>query len=126
MPPPSPREILRLAIVTAPAAGSVDQHVQHFLDTLHDNGARIALRGEPRTHDMLAPIDLRVQTTIFATAMAGKSPDQSAVAARVPEAFQALANLQCSGYVIAETPAAKPSQDTAPPTSFTTSFEARR
>ena len=101
VPSPSAREILSRAIGTAPAAGSMEQHVQHFLDTLHDHGARIALRCEPRTNHPITPLDLRDQTSVLASAMADNSLDAIAVADKVPAAFGVLGNLQRSGFVIA-------------------------
>jgi hypothetical protein len=117
MPPPSAKEILSRAIGTAPAAGSMEQHVQHFLDTLHDHGARIALRFEPRTDPPLMPLDLRDQTNVLAAAMADNSLDDAVVTAKVPAAFGVLGNLQRAGYVIARAPI---------PSAAPTSFEARR
>ncbi len=117
MPPPSAREILSRAIGTAPSAGSMEQHVQHFLDTLHAHGARIALRCEPRTDPLLTPLDLRDQTSVLAAAMAENSLDASVVADKVPAAFGVLGDLQRAGYVIARAPI---------PSAAPTSFEARR
>jgi len=104
MPLPSAREILSRAIGAAPAAGSMEQHVQHFLDTLHDHGARIALRCEPNTDHPLTPLELRDQTSVLAAAMADNSLDDAVVAAKVPAAFGVLGNLQRAGYVVARAP----------------------